>query len=129
MAAGAGYGDAEAATAQCARDSALGTSAIQNDVRRDAASQRAVLVEMAHAAQIAFAFFADVAQKDQRGGQLRPGLHQRLSDGHHAHHASAVVAGSWSLQTVAVGDGMKRGFKRKDCVQMGGKNDHRPGAL
>ena len=102
VAAGADDGDLVAAAAQGLGDGRVRAGAIQNDVGGDAAGQRTLAVKMAHAAQIAFALFAHIAQKDERRGQFNPGLDQRVGDGQHAGNPGAVVAGARSFQAVAV---------------------------
>ena len=67
--AGAGNGDLVAAAAKGLSDGGVGAGAIENDVGGDAAGEWAVLVDMAHAAQVALPFFANVAEDDERNRQ------------------------------------------------------------
>ena len=46
----------------------VSTRAVKNNMRCDAAGQRVVLVEVAHSAQIAFAFFANVSENGEGNG-------------------------------------------------------------
>jgi hypothetical protein len=66
--AGTGDGDPIAAAAQRLRYSRLRARAVQHNVRGDAAGERGLLIKEAHAAQVAFAFLAYIAEKDQRRG-------------------------------------------------------------
>ena len=86
--------------------------AVENNVRRDASGERALIIEVAHAAQIAFALLAHVAQKEQRCGQFEFGLQQRVGNGQHSHDSRAVVAGAGSCQAVAIDDGVAAGFRQ-----------------
>ena len=102
MPAGSGDGNLVAAAAQSLGDGCIGAGAIQHNVRGDAAGERAVLVKMAHAAQVAFAFFAHIAQHDQRDGQFNAGVDEGAHDGQHSDHAGGIVAGARRVKTVAV---------------------------
>ena len=126
---GPGDRDPIAPAAQRLRHGRVRAGAIQHNVRGNAAGQRAVLVEVAHAAQIAFALFAHIAQQDERRGQFDLGFEQRMGDGQHSHHSGAVVAGARSLQAVAVDDRIERRAGGKDGIKVRREQDHRPGAL
>ena len=71
VAAGSGNGDLVAAAAEGLRDGGVGAGSIENNVSGDAAGERAVLVDMAHAAQVALTFFANVAEDDEWNWQVR----------------------------------------------------------
>ena len=68
--AGSGDGNLIAAAAEGLGDGSVGAGAIEDDVSRDAAGERAVIVDVTHAAQVALAFFADVAENDERDGEF-----------------------------------------------------------
>ncbi len=101
---------------------------------RDAAGERAVLVDMTHAAQVAFTFFADVAENDERDGQFNSGVEKRADDGQHSDDSGGIVAGAGSVKTVAVEHWMEWSGGGKNGVDVRGeKNDRdrrcRPGGL
>ena len=73
-------GDLKAAAAEGLGNGGVRAGAVENDVGGDAASERALIVEVTHAAQIAFAFFADVGQDDEGRGELNFGLDERVDD-------------------------------------------------
>lgn len=61
---------------------------------RDAAGERAVLIDMAHAAQVALTFFANVAKNDERDGQFNTGVDESTHDGQHSDDSGGIVAGA-----------------------------------
>ncbi len=95
----------------------------------DAAGKRGLVVEMTDAAQVAFALFADVGQKEQRGGQFDTGLDEGIGECELPGDAGAIVAGSGSLDAVAVYLGVEGSFGGEDGVEMRGENDDGAGAF
>ena len=63
-----------APAAQRLRHGCVRARAVQHNVRGHAARQCAVLVKMAHPAQVAFALFAHIAQHHQRRRQFHSGI-------------------------------------------------------
>ena len=59
-------------------------------------------VEMAHAAQIAFALFAHIAKKQKWRGEFRFRVEEGVGHGQHANHSGSVVAGARRGQAVAI---------------------------
>ena len=98
VAAGAGDVDAETAAGQGAGDDRVGAPAFERDGGGDAMGVGAGVEEMAHAAEVALAFFAYVGgEEDGHGrGDSRLGLSavQRGGDGEQSGEAGGVVAGS-----------------------------------
>ena len=78
---------------------------------------------MAHAAQVAFSFFADVAEKDEGRGKLSLCPDQRMSNGQHSNYASAVVACAWSLKAIAVDSWVQLGFSGEDGIEVRRQNN------
>ena len=70
MAARAGDGDVEAAAGQRLGSDVIGIRAVQNQKRLDAAAGAGLAAQIAHAAQVAFAFLADVGDEHQPAEQL-----------------------------------------------------------
>jgi len=134
VAAGSGNGDLIAAAAESLGNGCVSTWAIENDVSGDAAGERAVLVDMAHATQVSLAFFANVAKKDERDGQIESrvqgvGMEKRARDGEHSGYTGGVVAGAWSLKTIAIEDGAERSVGREHSVNVRGEQNDRASAV
>ena len=97
---GTGDRDLKAPAAEGLGDGRVGAGAVENDVGGDAAGEGALIIEVANAAQVALALFADVAQEQERDRQLHLGVRQSMHNGQHANHARAVVAGARRFQAV-----------------------------
>jgi len=123
-----GHSDAVATAAQGLRHGRVRPRPVQDNMRGDAARQHA-LVEVAHAAQVAFALLAHIPKENQWHGQLDLCLYQRMGDGQHSHQSSAIVASAGSLQAVAVHRRLQGSPSREDRVQMRRKHDDRASAL
>ncbi len=94
--------------------------AIQNDVSRDAFARLAhVTIEMPHAAQIAFSFFADIAHEQNLALCLQSRMSHRSRHPQHRRHARAVVAGARSAQTRSLQVGFDRCPPGKNRIDMG----------
>jgi hypothetical protein len=123
----------ESPAAHGLRHRRVDTGAIQHDVRGDAPRPVALPIKLAHAAQVAFALFAHIAQEDQRRRQFHRGLHQRMRDSQHPHYACRIVACARSLQpsgSVAIRQHrIQRRSRRKNRVEVSRQHHHRPGAL
>ena len=100
MAAGSVDGDLEAQAAEGLGDGGVGAGAVEHDVGSDAAGECRLLVKVADAAQIAFAFFADVAENDDGSGELDLGLDEGLRQSEHADDTGGVVACSGSGESI-----------------------------
>ena len=124
-----GHGHTIAPAAQRLRHGRLRARAIEHNVRGHASGERAVLVKMPHAAQIAFALFAHIAQHDKRRRQFHLGVDERMNHGQHSHDTRRVVARARSLQALVHDRGMERSAGRKDGIEMRRKQDRRAGAL
>ena len=107
--------------------------AIEDDVGGDATGEGRLLVEMADAAQIAFAFFAYVAEHDDGSGELNLGVDDGLCKSKHADDAGSVVAGAGSGEAVgavvASQDGTERRGGGEDGIEMRGEDDDGAGAV
>src|SRR5581483_4775924 len=112
----------ESPTAQRLGYGSVRTRTVENDMRRDAAAQRALPIEFPHAAQVAFALLNDVADKNQWNGQfhscIRRGVSQRVNNGQQTSHASSVVACAWSGQEISVEDRIERRLCRKNRIEV-----------
>ena len=82
----------------------------------DATGQCNLLVDVAHAAQVAFAFFAHVAEKNNGGRQLDVGVNEGVGKGQHANYAGTVIACAGRLQPIAIHLRAQGGFRGKYCV-------------
>ena len=117
VAPGSGNGDLIAAAAKSLRDGCVGAGSIENNVSGDAAGERAVLVNVAHAAQVALTFFADVAKDDERHRKLDASVAERSYHGQHSGHSGRVVARARSFKTVTVEDRMEQECRRERQCQ------------
>jgi len=66
MAAGTIYGDEVAPAAEGLGDSRVCACPIEDNMRGDAPGEHVLLIEMAHAAEVALAFLAYIAHEDER---------------------------------------------------------------
>src|SRR6185437_3921681 len=82
--AGAVDGYLKSGAAEGLRYGGVGAGAVEDDVGGDAAGIRALAIEMADAAEVAFAFFADVTDEEERRGEFHLRLSERMRDGQHA---------------------------------------------
>src|SRR5689334_25405532 len=92
MAAGAGDADVEAAAGQGLRRDVVGVRSVEDQERLNAAAGTRLAAEVAHAAEIAFAFFADVGDEDQTVEEI--GIVERTDDagdGEECGESGAVV--------------------------------------
>ena len=133
VAAGAGDGDLEAAAAEGLGDGRVRARAVEDDVGGDAAGERALVVEVAHAAQIAFAFFAHVAQEDKRRrAACTLAWMSACAMASMPATPARIVAGSGSFQALspfADQTGFSGVPSGKNSIEMRGEDDHGAGAL
>ncbi len=125
VASGAGDGDAEAPAAEGAGDDGGGSGAFEGQQRSNAAAIGALREEMAHAAEIAFAFLADVGDEEQGVRRLDFGKAKGGEDAEQGGQTGSVVAasGAQDAGSVFLRDGVGSGGE--DGIQMGGEHDDR----
>ncbi len=123
MAAGAAGDDFEAAAAEGLGDDGVGAGAIDDNAVCNGIAPARRLEDMAHAAQVAFSFFAHVANEDEGQGvrNLRAGNHGR--DGEHGGDTGAVVGNSGAIQASALLADVERRGCRKHGVDMRAEGD------
>ena len=93
MSAGAGSDSCEKApAAERLGHGDLVACPVQHDVGSDAVAPRRALIQIAHAAQVAFALFAYVADEEHRAGQRDRCVDQSCGNGEQAGDAGSVVA-------------------------------------
>ena len=80
---------------------------------------------MTHAAQVAFAFFADVGCEEESHGRLNFGVAQRGDGSQKRGQSGSVIAASRAENAVAFFPGDGVGSGRKDRVEMRGEDDDR----
>jgi hypothetical protein len=82
---------------------------------------------VAHAAEVAFAFFAYVGGEEDGDGWGDAGVTEGGSDSKQGGEASGVVADAGSVDAGAVGgfDGLEGGAGGEDGVEVGGEEDDR----
>ena len=133
VAPGTGDGDLKTAAAQGLGDSRIWPGAVENDVGGDAAGDGTAVVELANAAQVAFALFAHVAHEQERGGQFCFGVGESIGDREQPSHAGRVVAGSGRFEAVdAILLAQRRIERRiggKHGVKVSRENNKRAGAV
>ncbi len=79
--------------------------------------------EGAHAAEIAFAFFADVGDKKDSAARLDVGFVARAGDGDERGEAGAVVRDSGGEEAIALVADFDWGRGGEDGIEVGGKNN------
>ena len=122
MASGAGDGDAEAEAAEGASDDCGAAAAFECDRRGDAIAIGAAFEEMAHAAEVAFALFANVGGEEHGDGRGDVGIAEGRGDGKKARESGGVVADARGVDTGAVFffDRFDNSASGEDRVQVGG---------
>jgi hypothetical protein len=120
VAARTGDRDFEAPRAKRLHHCRIRSCSVEHDVRGDAPRESALVVNVPHPAQVAFAFFAYIAHQDQRRGKLHFGLDQSVGQGEHPGETGAVIGGAGSGETVAVDHRIESGSRRKHRIQMRG---------
>ncbi len=120
VAAGAGDEDFEAAGGEGFGGDVIGAGAVEDD---GGFQVRAIgFDEGAHAAEIAFAFFADVSDEEDRATRLDPGFLDGARDGDERGEAGAVVGDAGGAQAFAVAADFHFGAGGKDGVEMRGEH-------
>ena len=121
VSAGAGNGDFEAVRGDTLRGDVFSRSAVHRDHCCEARAVR--FHQGANAAQIAFAFFADIACEDDRFGGLDARFGKRARDACQRSEACAVVSNARSCEAIAVAFHADVCAGGKNCVEMRGKQD------
>ncbi len=133
VAAGSGDGDLKTSAAKGLGNGGVSSCAVEDDVSGDAAGVGAGIVEMAHAAEIAFAFFAHVSEDDERDGQLDLRVDERVGEGEQTGEAGSVVAGAGRVEAengIFSGNGGNEGRGGgEDGIEMRGEDDDGAAAL
>ena len=127
VASGAGDGDAEAEAAESPGDDGGAAAAFERDGGGDAGGVGAAFEEVAHAAEVAFAFFAYVGGEEDGDGWGDFGVTQCGGDGEEAGEAGGVVADAGGVDAMGAFffDGVDGGVGGKDGVEVGGEEDYR----
>ena len=121
MSARAGDGDFEAVRRDALRGDVFGGSAVDGDNGGEA---RAVTFhQRANAAQVAFAFFADVAREDDRFRRVDARFGERAREAGERGEACAVVGDARSGEAVAMAFHADIGAGGKNRVQMRGEQN------
>ena len=120
MAARAGDEDFEAARGERFGGDVIGAGAVEDDGGFELCAIR--IDERAHAAKIAFAFFADVGDEENRAARLDAGFVNGARDGDEAGEAGAVVGDAGSVEAIAVAADFYFGAGRENGVEMSGEH-------
>ncbi len=122
---GTGDGDAKAPAAEGAGDDGAAAAAFEDDGCGDAIAVGGAGEQMAHAAQVADALFADVCGEEDGDGWLDLGVTERGGEGEQTGEAGGVVADAGSLDTGAVGRLARLAGDtcREDGVEVGGEQE------
>ena len=123
VAAGAGDGEAETEAAEGVGDDGGGAGALEDEDAGDAAGERAAGEQVAHAAEIAFAFFADVCGEDDGDGRSDVGEAEGSGEAEQGGEAGAVVAGAWGVEAGAIFARGAGGAGGEDGVEVGGDEE------
>ena len=102
-------------------------AAFEDDGGGDAVAVGAALEEVAHAAEVAFAFFAYVGGEEDGDGWGDVGVAEGGGYGEQAGESGDVVADAGGVDAVGVGgfDGFAVGAFGEDGVEVGGEEDDR----
>ncbi len=120
MSSGAGDAHAKSAAAESSIDDGCVSGTFERQGAADSAGVgRCIGEEVAHAAEVAFALFADVGGEDDGGYGFDTGLDEGGGDGKERGEARTVVAGTGAKDAGAVFAGATIGAGRKDGVEVG----------
>jgi hypothetical protein len=84
----------------------------------NATGHRVLPIDVAHAAQVSFAFLANISDKDERRRQLGLGLDECMNDGEHSNNTCTVVTSAGSFKAVPIDNRAERSFSGKDGVKV-----------
>jgi len=129
MATGTAEGDLKTAASQRLVHERVSTRAIDHQQGVDEIAPWRSGKQMTHAAQVAFAFFAHVADENNVGGRLELRALQRRGHRQQSDHAGGIVADSGTVQTVGFFARLERGTLREDGIKVRADADHGRGAL
>ena len=118
MAARSRHRDAQPPASQGAIHDQGVSRAFQGDGGRDPRGKRWLREQVAHAAQIAFAFFAHIGGEENRAGQLNFGVLQGSRNAQERRKPGAVIAGTRTMDAIVVLAGRAIGAGRKNSVQV-----------
>ncbi|GGH10268.1 hypothetical protein GCM10011586_28530 [Silvibacterium dinghuense] len=105
MTARAGDRDLESLAAQGIGHGDFVTGAIEDEMRGDAVAPGGFVIDMTHAAQVAFAFFADIAHKVDIAFRDEAGVFEGCRQSKQAGQTCSVVAGSRGFEPRTVEPG------------------------
>jgi hypothetical protein len=125
VAAGAGDGDAEAAAAEGSCDYGVGASTFEGERGGDTSAVRAVGEDVAHAAEVTFAFFAYVGGEEDGDWRLDVGVAKGGGEGEQGGEACGVIADAGGEDAWGFGifDGVTGGSCGEDGVEVGGDEE------
>ncbi len=121
VATGAGDENFETSRGERFRGDVIGAGAVENDCGFEFGAVG--VDESAHAAEVAFAFFADIGDEENCAARFDSGFMDRARDGDQCGQAGAVVGNSRRVQAFGVAANFHFGAGRKDGVEMRGEHD------
>ena len=117
------YRDFVAPAAQALGDDRIGTRPVDNDQRRNRRRPPRLLVDVTHAAQIAFTLFADVADEQQRRSVHQ--LHRLQGSGNRqqSNNSGRVVGDARAVELVIVAPHRNRRVRGEDSIDVSAQGD------
>src|SRR5512146_420724 len=118
MSAGTVNGNLKALAAESLSDDAVGSGAVEHERVLDRMRPLGITEQMAHTAHVAFTFFADVADEQERHLGLDAGLLKSARDGKQSGDSGAVVGDAGAEETVAILADFNGRTRWEDCVNV-----------
>src|SRR5580765_64387 len=129
MPAGTAEGNLKSPASQSLVHVSVSARAIDHQKRLDCIAPLWRGKQVAHAAQIAFAFLANVADKNDVGGKLECGALQERGHGQQSSYTGGIVTDARAIEAAAFFTGLKRGTVREYRIQVRAHADQRRGRL
>ena len=123
MAAGTAGDDFKAAAAEGFGDDGVGTGSIDDQAVSDGIAPARRLENVAHAAEIAFAFLANIADENERQCVGKAGSNERGCDREHGGDSGAVVGDSWAVEARALLANIERSGRGKNGIDVRAQRD------
>src|SRR5271170_6723465 len=109
MSSGAANDDFKAAAAQGFGDNGVGTGSVEDEAVADRIFPSGLGKDVAHSAQVALAFLADITDKKQRRGERNFGGAQGGGNGQECRGSGSIVRNSGTVEAVALLTQVERG--------------------
>src|SRR5882672_12040595 len=102
----------------------IGAGTVNHQQRPDSVTPARRGKQVAHATEISFALFADIADENNIGCWFDLSAFQRRSNGQKGRYAGCIVADSRAVELIALFTCLQRGALRKHRIQVRADPDH-----